>query len=255
MNFTAWAGTFAFGPWWLLRSGPLEPTETHAHHAIQVVVHGGAPCITDANGEPVTGPVAVIGADQKHTIHAHRDHALVLYVEPNSVVGQLLQERVGNARPSMGRGHPVGEILGSLQPTNWSRVDEAVRRTVAQVGVTPASESIFWWRHPTFDAALTELAASAERIGEIEHPDVAERIGVSADRLAQLFPGEVGLSLLDYARWLRLVRASEQVIEGEVPEVAARSAGFTDAAQLDRSMTEMVGMTAAQLTSSGTWIR
>lgn len=255
MSFTAWGGTIAFGPWWLLRSGPLEPAETHAHHAIQVVVHGGAPCISDSAGEPVPGPIAVIAADQAHTIHAHRDHALVLYVEPSSAVGQLLREGVADVRPPIGRGHPVGEILGSLQPTNWSRVDEAVQRTIAQVGVNPIGESIFWWRHPTFDAALIELAESADRVGDIGLPDVADRIGVSAERLAQLFPGEVGLPLLDYARWLRLVRAAEQLIEGDPMDVAARSAGFIDSVQLDRSMTEMFGMPAGQLTSSGVWIR
>ena len=253
MTFTAWTRKLAFGPWWLFRSGPIGPTEAHAHHAIQIVVHGGAPCMSDGDGEPVPGPVAVIAPEQTHTIHSPRDHALVVYIEPHSSVGQLLREPAGQVMPLPGRGHPAGEILGSLLPTNWSRIDEAVRRTLAYLGVTQSGESMFWWRHPELDETLTKLAGEVGA-GTVDLPATSTSGGLEVSRLER-FPSEIGIPLDAYAPWLRLVRATEHLVDGASMDEAAQAAHFTDAAHLDRSTKEMFGLPALELASAGTWIR
>ena len=254
MTFTAWTSKLAFGPWWLLRSGPIGPTEAHAHRAFQVVVHGGAPCIADGDGEPVPGPVAVIPPEQMHAIHSHRDHALVVYVEPDSAVGHLLRDQTGGASSELGRGHPMAEILGSLLPTNWSRADEAVRSTLAYLGVPPPSKAMLWWRHPTFDETLTKLAGSAVD-GTADLAEAATVIGVPPSRLEEVFPAAVGIPLRAYARWLRLIRATEHLVDGLPIEDAAHAAHFTDGAHLEHSVKEMFGLAATELAWAGEWIR
>src|SRR5690349_19961693 len=88
-----WSGALACGPWWLLWCGSIGPTELHTHHAFQVVVHGGTPCLIDGAGEAIPGPIAVVEPDRSHAIHTRRDPALMVFVEPTSRAGRHLANR------------------------------------------------------------------------------------------------------------------------------------------------------------------
>lgn len=252
MTFTAWSGTLAFGPWWLLYCGPIGPTELHAHHAFQIVVHGGAPCIRAGSGEPIRGPIAVVEPDQLHAVSSRRDHAVVVFVEPESQAGIALRHR--SAPLEIGSGHPVAAVIGELLPDSWSRAEEAVRRTLSCSGVPDGSTPMRWWRHPAVDEAIVRMPDLVEA-GRVDVDELASAIGVSTSRLTHVFSSEVGIPLRSYARWLRLVSATEHLADGFNITEAAHAAGFADSAHFSRTFKEMFGVTPSQVTSAGRWVR
>jgi AraC-like DNA-binding protein len=252
MTFTAWSGTLAFGPWWLLYCGPIGPTELHAHHAFQIVVHGGTACVHGRSGEPIHGPIAVVEPNQPHAIHSRRDHAVVVFIEPESRTGHALRHR--SAVDPVGPGHPVSEVLGDLLPDNWSRAEEAVRRTLSHVGVPDDATPLRWWRHPAVDEAIVRIPDLVDA-GALDVDELATAVGVSTSRLTHVFSSEIGIPLRSYARWLRLVTATEHLADGCNITEAAHAAGFADAAHFSRTFKEMFGLAPSHVTSVGTWVR
>ena len=252
MTFTAWSGTLAFGPWWLLYCGPIGPTELHAHHAFQIVVHGGTPCMVDAAGEAVPGPIAVIEPGQSHAIQSRRDHALVVFVEPECRAGGALRNR--QPVEELGPAHPVAEVVGDLSPDNWSRVDEAVRRTLALASPSEPPAALRWWRHPAVDEAILRLP-DAGADGDLDVSELAAMIGVSTSRLTQVFSTEVGIPLHAYSPWLRLVHATERLADGATITEAAQAAGFARGAHFTRSFEAMFGLDPTEVMLTGSWVR
>ena len=127
-----WSGHLAFGPWWLLYSGPIGQTDQHAHHAFQIVVHNGGPCVADHHQHELPGPVVVIDPDQDHAFIDRRDHALVAFVNPESNAGAALRDREV-VRTEAADGRLVSSIVDTLRPENWSRAEEMIRRILAAV--------------------------------------------------------------------------------------------------------------------------
>lgn len=252
MTFTAWNGRLAFGPWWLLYCGPIGPTALHAHHAFQIVVHGGTPCMRDDVGNAIPGPVAVVDPDRPHAVHSGRDHALVVFVEAESRAGLALRHRAVHTQ--LGSAHPVAEVIGELLPDNWSRAEEAVRRTLSLTGLPDVALPLRWWRHPAVDQALLRLPDLVDD-GPVAVGELAKAIGMSASRLTHVFSTEVGVPLRSYAKWLRLVRATERLSDGASITEAAHEAGFADAAHLSRSFKAMFGLAPSDVMHGSTWIR
>ena len=252
MISTDWTGTLAFGPWWLLYCGPIGPTELHAHHAFQIVVHQGDSCLVDGAGDVIDGPIAIVDPDQHHAIRGSRERAVVVFVEPESFAGADLRRR---GHPAVVHGqHPLLEVIGASAPDNWSRADEAVRRTLAVAGVSESAAPLRWRRHPAVDQALL-LLPDLVGDGRVDVSELATMIGVSTNRLTHVFSSEIGIPLRSYARWLRLVRATERLAEGASITQAAHDARFADGAHFSRVFKEMFGLTPSEVMLAGSWVR
>lgn len=249
MSFTAWTGTLAWGPWWLLCCGPIGASHLHQHTAFQVVVHGGAPCLIDDAGEAIAGPIAVVEPDRPHAIHARRDPALVVFIEPTSRAGWHLRAR--GPATTFGLGHPVAEVIDDLAADSWSRADELVRRTLAMAGVAESLPLPRWWRYPAVDEALL-LAPDVLDYDDEQLSEFTAATGLSMDNLERMFSTEVGIPLQSYARWLRLVRGCELLVRGVSAWDAARAAHFADADGLRRQLDLMFGLSPADIASART---
>lgn len=252
MSEAGWSGHLAFGPWWLLYSGPIGPTDVHAHHAFQIVVHDGGPCVGDEHQFGLPGPVVVIDPDKDHAFIDHRDHALIAFVDPESNVGVALRDRE-SVRIDATDGRLVSTIIDTLRPANWSRSEEAVRRILAAVCDSSSPRPMSWWRHPSVDAALLRLPAIIEE-GTIDVAQLAKDIGLSVSRLTHIFTDEIGVPIRSYARWLRLVNAIEHLASGHTITAAAHSAGFADAPHLTRTFRAMFGLSPSEAVGLGTWL-
>jgi len=248
----AWSGFLAFGPWWLLYSGPIGPTDPHSHHASQIVVHGGLPCVVDGSRRSMPGPIVVIDPDQPHAFTDRRDHVLIAFVDPESTAGQQLRtNRVVRSRQD--DIHPVSSIIGALRPANWSRAEEAVRRLLATVCDSDIPRPMSWWRHPSVDAALLRLPALIED-GAVDVALLAEEVGLSVSRLTHVFSAEIGVALRSYVRWMRLVNAIEHLARGRTITEAAHAAGFADGPHFARTFRDMFGLSPAEAVGLGTWL-
>lgn len=242
----------AAGPWWLLLSGPIGPSELHSHHAAQIVVHGGLPCVT-IDRDVRRGPIVVVEPDVPHAIVDHRDHGLVLFVSPESVVGrQLALGGVGNGH-SLDGAHPVTQLLGALRMTNWSHADEAVRRTLERIEVASAGQWQPSRRHRALDEALLGLPDGID-LEEIDVARLAEDVGLSAGRVAETLTHGLGIPLDGYVRWLRIVTAIEALVDGADLRSAALAARFPGADDLSLASASMIGLDPTALAQSGSWL-
>lgn len=244
-------GQVAFGPWWLLYSGPIDATEIHVHRAFQIVVHAGGPCVVDAAHHPLKGPVVVIEPDQPHALVDHRDHALVVYLDPDSAAGRGLGSR-RSEHPVSDDLHPVASIVGALRPENWSRAEETVRRVLEAVCDQPMPGRPTWWRHPAVDAAIVRSSADVEV--QLDVTELASQAGLSGERLATVFADELGVRLPSYARWMRLVQATEFLVSGASLDSAASSAGYNSRTTLVEQFQRMFGLTPIEAVGLGRWL-
>lgn len=242
----------AAGPWWLLVSGPLGPSEPHSHHAAQILVHGGVPCVT-VDRDVCHGPIVVVPPDAPHAVVDRRDHSLVLYVSPESVVGRCLEAgEVGEGR-SLDGAHPVAQLLGALRMSNWSHADEAVRRTLEHLDVGDVEVWPPWWRHRALDEALLSLP---DRVA-LENVDVtrlADDIGLPPGRIKETLTYGLGIPLGGYIRWLRIVTAIESLVDGADLLSAAAAARFLAVDDLSQTFMSMFALDPAALAQSGDWL-
>ena len=252
MTLQAWNGTLTFGPWWLLYCGPIGPTELHAHHAFQIMVHDGAPCVADAAGEAIHGPIVIIEPDEPHAIRSRRDLALVVFVEPECRVGKALGDR--HPAGALGPVQPVAEVFGGLAMDNWAQADETVRRILSLAGMSEAPLAPPWLRHPAVDEVLLRLPDLVE-VGSVDVSRLAATIGISTSRLTHVFTTEVGIPLRSYARWLRLLRTTEYLSEGLTITEAAHAAGFADTAHFSRAFKVMFGLAPSEVMHACSWVR
>lgn len=247
-----WSGHLAFGPWWLLYSGPIGATGPHAHHAFQLVVHAGTPCVVDGERRPLHGPVVVLEPDSPHAFVDNRDHVLIVFVDPESNAGHQL--RTHRTTPNRSNeAHPVSHIVGTLRPENWSRAEETVRRVLDTVCDSAVPRSMSWWRHPAVDAALMRLPSLVDE-GTVDVAMLAEEVGISVSRLTHVFSDQIGVPIRSYARWMRLVTAVEHLARGRSITEAAHDAGFADAAHFTRTFRSMFGLSPSEAVGLGTWL-
>ena len=246
-----WRGRLAAGPWWLLSSGPLDPHDAHRHDAIEVVVHGGVPCVK-VGDESQPGPIVVVRSREPHGIQDRRDHGLVVFISPDADVGPRLRQSDATPTGRTGRHHPVAQILGSLRSANWSQADEAVRRILDRLDAPSESGTVTWWRQPALDEALLRLPDGVD-LHSVDLAQLAEQAGLPVERLTVAIEREIGQPIGSYVRWLRLVRAIELFMTGADLDEAARSARFTRRSEFTDGCTAMFGLNPRQLFRLGTW--
>src|SRR5215510_7262172 len=71
--------------------------------------------------------------------------------------------------------------------------------------------------------------------------------GLSQSRFMHVFTESVRVPLRRYILWLRLQRASCELMDGVSVTTAAHSAGFSDAAHFTRTFRRMIGKTPSDL--------
>ncbi|MBZ2190260.1 helix-turn-helix transcriptional regulator [Alcanivorax sp. JB21] len=72
--------------------------------------------------------------------------------------------------------------------------------------------------------------------------DLAQQVGLSADRLTHLFSENLGLSVKSYILWARMRRAVELIAQQESLANIAHDVGFSDSAHLARTFRQFFGL-------------
>ena len=224
-----WAGRLFFGPWWLVYSGAVGPTEPHRHHALQVVLARGVRVVDDDG--PRSTP-AVVAPDRRHALAGEGFGSLV-YVDPDAV-----------GAPSALAGPVPDCLLRRDLPVTMADARHLVGSvTVAQPVDRPD-------RHPAVALVLDRLPDNpAAPLGEL-----ATSAGLSSHRLTHLFTEQVGIPLRGYRRWVRLLLAAEALRNGATLNDAAHEAGFADAAHLHRTFRDQFGLRPGQLLRAVEWV-
>ena len=217
------SGRLASGAWWLLYSGPVGPSGTHAHNAFQLVVHAGPPFVVDVRTGALPGPVVVIDPAVGHAFRGQREHVLVAYIDPDSEVGNRLQRRHAPLSELHGA-HPVTGIAGGLRPRTWAQAEDAVRRMLEVV------------------------------IDGVVETDRGERLRPASVRPNVSGEGSGGGPIRMLARWRQLVDATEHLVSGSSISEAADRGGFVDVTHFVDSLQSMFGLSPSEVIGLGTWL-
>ena len=198
-----------------------------------------------ADGAWVEAAGVVTPPDVRHELDARGCEVLLVFVDPESRVGVALEAAVGDRpralapeeRDAIGPAEPM--TLMTRGAETW--IEDVVRALGAETKKPPRQV------HPRVRRALALIAASVET-PSLE--SLAKDVGLSPSRFMHAFTESIGIPLRPYVAWLRLQRASAEIVSGTPLSVAAARAGYADAAHMTRSFRAMLGMTPSMLRSA-----
>lgn len=251
---TRWNGRLFMGTGTLVYEGPVRATAPHAHHAFQVMVSLEQPL--HLQGTRREGAVecraAVIPPDTLHEVMAPSPSVLLLYLDPDGLVGRRLRRALGllgEAPDWMHAGQPLLPLAPRVAPGTWAEARQLAQAFIDALASPETRPRVI---HPAVQRAVRFVAENLE--GDIRLSAVAEHAEISPGRLTHLFPLHVGLPLRPYVAWLRLQRAVTQLRDGGTLTEAAHHAGFTDGAHLTRIFRRMFGIRPSDIMGRAEWV-
>ena len=231
---------------WMLEGEETADLHAHAHHAIQITFRLKGWFELSVGGEKLTGPVAAVGSDTRHSFRASGAVAF-LFVAPESSIGAAVSTLLFEDQPWANIANcPLAASLDALRACFENGGSEEELRRVGQVILsTPQSAE------PRNMPDLRVLAmidyARRNLDDRVSLPAAAGHVGLSPSRARHLFVAQTGLPFRTYALWLRIELAVALYAAGSSLTEAAHEAGFADSAHFSRTFRRTFGLPAAGL--------
>ena len=235
------------GSLWVVEATPeagrsRQSTDSHAHHALQIVIGLGGRFRLSTDGASVENFPVAVAADTPHRFEAEGRIAL-LFAEPESRLGRAIsaglafESGLAAAPPELIADFPA-EVTAA---PDREALTAAGRALCARLAVDARAglpdyrvRRVVAWAQANLEGAIDLAAAAA----------VAE---LSPGRLRHLFVEQTGLPFRTYLLWLRLNRAVTAIIAGASLTQAAYEAGFADSPHFSRTFRRMFGVPPAGL--------
>jgi AraC family transcriptional regulator len=231
------------GSLWIGRAG--EPTGFHSHHAVQITLPlaAGKVQFQRPGGTWTAFDTVIIAADQSHAFEARGEFVAMIFVEPESRHGRVLQQRC------------LGEGIASL--TDGTLAREVAALSVAYTRIAPDPELAACARSVIAKLAEASQAQVAsldkrieralellrERIGErVLLREIAKGVFLSPERFRHLFVEQTGMQFRPYVLWLRIETALAALKAGKSLTEASHVGGFADSAHFSRTFRRMFGI-------------
>ena len=253
----SWAGTLFLGDGWAAYAGFVGPTTPHAHHAFQLAqaLEGHLALRGAEDAENVPCEVAAIAPSVLHAVGPGASRAVMVYVDPDTIVGRRLRVSVPPRRFALewqdaGAALRVG--LGESVPSGWTEARERVHAMTSALGADSGRAHVV---HPALVRARAWLVEHLHD-DEISLDAVAVAAGLSGDRLSHLLNEELGIGLRPLVLWLRLQVAAREIAQSKSPTMsrAATAAGFADAAHMTRTFRRMFGVAPTEVVGLVSWV-
>lgn len=226
----------------------------HAHQAMQLVVASeGSHRVRGGEQEPwASYSVAAIATRQPHGLDVtDSDYGAVIFVEPETLEGRSIAQRLADGGITEVGSAPVREIARQMFD-QWllGRQDETVfyaRTLVATLSADVAPGEV---TDPRILGAIAYINQHLDRTLTLQ--EVASHACLSPSRFRHLFIEQTGMGLRPYVLWRRFLLVWDLIMKGGNLSEAAHAAGFADAAHLSRTSTRNFGFapSAIQLTAS-----
>jgi len=224
--------------------GPGYVSSRDAHHFVQLVMElrGTLRIRPELGDEWMDCGAALVRPDAKHEVDARDAAVLMAFVESESELGAALGERLRenitriNAR-TVARWRTA---LGDVTTLSASQVEGWVRGELLRETKIPEL-------HPRVKRVLRFVRKQLRDPESLSLQHLAKIAGLSTSRFVHVFTESVGVSLRPYILWLRLQRASGELMRGVSVTEAAHSAGFSDAAHMTRTFRRMLGTSPSEL--------
>jgi AraC-like DNA-binding protein len=219
-------------------------TDSHAHHAMHLVVARNAPIVVRSeSGKGVACARGLLTApDVPHALDARGAEVLLVFIDPESGAG--------------------ARIAATMTDKVALLTDEQVEHLWSLVGNDTGFDSLTRWPsraleylapharprhiHPRVRATLKHLEGLAPG-NEPSLQELASLAGLSSSRFTHAFAESVGVPLRTYLLWRKLQHAVIGIAVGQPLTKTARDAGFADSAHMTRTFRRMFGTTPSEL--------
>lgn len=236
------------GSIWIGRGG--EPADFHSHHAIQITLAfpGGQVRLRGRGKSWNAYAAAIVAAQRPHAFDARDQLVAVIFVEPESRDGQVLQRRHRDEGIAALPAGTLAAETAALAAAYAARARDVEIIALARVAISSLANGA--------TAGSTSLDHRIERAIELVHNqldralqlgEIAAAVHLSPERFRHLFMEETGVRFRAYVLWLRLEIALAAYVDGKSLTEAAYAGGFADSAHLSRTFKKMFGITAASI--------
>ncbi|WP_437682879.1 helix-turn-helix domain-containing protein [Sorangium sp. So ce131] len=227
--------------------GPGERSALHAHHCWHLVLalDGELGVRTAEDGPFQAGGAVLTAPDVAHAVDASGARVLLVFVEPESDVGDALAAALGASRVELVPHEAAQRLRSRLGAPAEVDLAAALPGLFEALGLAVAAPSPRP-RHPGIRRVLRHLRSDAA--GADTSLDALARVArLSPGRFMHAFTEEVGVPLRPYLLWLKLERAGAAIAGGATLAEAASAAGFADAAHMTRTFRRMFGVNPSDL--------
>ena len=223
--------------------GPAFTSARHSHHCVQLLLSMDGMLLVRSgpNDKWKKCGAVLVRPDASHEVDARGTTVLLIaFVDAESELGAALAERIhGGISPVPAV--QVSRWRATLGPKlNESRVDHWVKKELLN---GRRAVKI----HPRVQRALKYLRERLSSAADVSLKTLAQVSGLSPSRFMHVFTESLGVPLRPYILWLRLQRASCELMGGASMTAAAHNAGFSDAAHMTRTFRRMLGTTPTDL--------
>ncbi|WP_418163410.1 hypothetical protein [Rhodococcus opacus] len=137
MTDTRWRGGALIRPGILAFAGSIGATDTHAHHAAQVMAADTPLTVADEAGARHCGTAIVVPPDTAHRIATGAPTGAVVFLDPDTAAGRAAGHRAHRFGWAGGPHHcphppPSTTVSAPWSPTwsaRWSRIPPPTHRT------------------------------------------------------------------------------------------------------------------------------
>jgi AraC family transcriptional regulator len=223
-------------------------SDWHDHHALQIALALDGTCMfrSQADGTWSEFQGAIVHSHKKHQFEAEGATMAQLFIEPETVEGQLLRERFVDdisALPEVQR-LAMTQLLGEALHTD-AKADEMIAAARAATLLLAGLATPIANGDGRVDKAIAHIRSHIT--ASITLGDAAAAAALSPGRLRHLFVAQTGTSFRAYVLWTRLNVAIQFAMAGQSWTEAAHASGFADSAHLTRTFRRMFGMNLAAL--------
>jgi len=224
-------------------------TGRHEHHALQIALALEGTCRfrSDPAGAWIDFRGALVRPHRRHEFEVSVASVAQLFVEPETLPGRTLIERIAEADIT-----PLPEPQRLEMATILLRAHQEGASAESMVAAAKQAIAVLAGPVEPQSAVDSRIARAVDYIrANITAPlsltKVAAAVALSPSRFRHLFVEQTGAAFRAYVLWLRLNLAVEVAMAGESWTHAAQAAGFADSAHMTRTFKRMIGMNPATL--------
>ncbi|WP_147675232.1 helix-turn-helix transcriptional regulator [Numidum massiliense] len=225
--------------------GNEQNERPHRHYGIQLLI----PTNTLAINRYQTDASAIIDSHVEHVVYGD-GNILSLLFNPETTIGRRISNHHFQNKKSAYEGivyfhnphlttnaKAMTRTIDGSAPNN-AAINELIYSTVEQLlrGVPPLRQ---------LDDRVSDVIQYIESsdFTHLRYEDAVNSVFLSKSRVTHLFTEEMGISLMKYMTWKRLLHASKEIaLSGKSITEAAHLYGFADAAHFSRVFKENFGV-------------
>jgi AraC-like DNA-binding protein len=232
----SWRGRMAIDIGWGWFQGSVGDNHPHAHHALQIVFADKPISVWTPDSGWISRRGFIIGSNQLHQLAADSSNVMLIYVEPDSHAGRLIQKRMAG-QPLVvlqhDERHKLSALTSAHEPVAFNSCIESSLSAQGDQQVPREPDVLI----------LQAIQTLQDRTdGGFHAQELAHQAGLSLSRFQHRFRQHTGMAVRPFLRWRRLLLAMTHMQAGHSMSDAAYAAGFSDAAHMSRTMRRHFGI-------------